>query len=87
MKEINTIPAFWSNLCKTSYKVTSSNILFGFGTPDGFFLLLLTVAFRCCPPVVNWFIATMAVDGCCPPNSSMEKRSRGAEHMFVRVLT
>jgi hypothetical protein len=32
--------------------LTSSNILFGFGTPDAFFLRLLTLI-RFCPPVVS----------------------------------
>ena len=71
-----------------SWECTSSNIRFGLGTPDTFFRLLWSLmALRCCPPVVSWFMATMAFEGCCPPSSSMENRSRGAEHIFVNVRT
>ena len=37
--------------------------------------------------MVSWFMETMAELGCCPPSSSMVNRSRGTEHMLVRVRT
>ena len=41
---------------------------------------------RCCP-VVSWFMETMAELGCWPPSSSIENKSSGTEHMFVRART
>ena len=65
--------------------VTSSNILLGLGIPVVFFLAARLLARWW--PVVSWFMEIMAELGCCPPSSSIENRSRGTEHMLVRVRT
>ena len=57
----------------------------GFGIPVVFFLPVLLLA-RCWP-VVSWFMETMAELGCWPPSSSIENKSNGTEHMFVRART
>ena len=63
---------------------TSSNMRLGLGIPAVF---LRPRRLDRCWPVVSWFIDTMAVDGCWPPSSSIEKRSSGTEHMLVKVRT